>query len=133
MPICFAFGADISSLYSLLSIVTVSLVILPSTLNVKPVSAAFSSSSSISSESLILISFELSGKSISTSVNPSAVTFGIVPVGKSAGSVIALPYGSTYSTLALGSASSVIVILNNKPPGIPVPLPALYVTRIFIF
>ena len=133
MPICFAFGADISILYSLLSIVTVSPVDLLSTLKFKPFTAVFSSSSSISSDSLILISFELFGKSILTSVNSSAVTFGILPVGKSAGSVIALPYGSTYSTLALGSASSVIVILNSKPPGIPVPLPELYVTRIFIF
>ena len=80
-----------------------------------------------------MISSELFGKSISTSVNPSAVTFGIVPVGKSAVSVIALPYGSTYSTLALGSASSVIVMLNSKPPGIPLPLPASYVTRIIMF
>ena len=132
MPICFAFGSDISSLYSLLSIVTVSPVDLLSTLNVKPSAAVFSSSSSISSDSLILISFELFGKSISTSVNSSAVTFGIVPVGKSVFSNF-LPYGSTYSTLALGSASSVIVMLNSKPPGIPVPLPELYVTRIFIF
>ena len=91
VPISFAFGADISSLYSLLSIVTVSPVVLPSTLNVKPFPALCSSSSSISSDDLMLILPEVLGKSISTSVNSGAVTFGIVPVGKSAGSVIGLP------------------------------------------
>ena len=58
------------------------------------------------------------GKSISTSVSSSAVTFGIVSVdaGKSFMSVNVLPYGSTYSTFALDSASSISVILNCSPP-----------------
>ena len=122
MPISFAFGADISSLYSLLSIVTVSPVVLPSTLNVKPFPALCSSSSSISSDDLMLILPEVLGKSISTSVNSSAFTFGIASVadGKSAGSVIALPYGSRYFTSALGSASSFSVISKTNLPAPPV-------------
>ena len=66
----------------------------------------------------MLICSSFFGNSISTSVSSSAVTFGIVSVdaGKSFVSVNFLPYGSTYSTLALGSASSVSEIVNFSPP-----------------
>ena len=81
---------------------------------------------------LMLISFELFGKSISTPVNSSAVTFGIVPVGKSVSSNF-LPYGSTYSTLALGSASSVNVISKTNLPEPPVDVSFSASTRISTF
>ena len=76
----------------------------------------------MSSESLMLICPAVLGKSISTSVSSSAVTFGIVSVdaGKSFMSVNCLPYGSTYSTLTLGSASSLSVISKTNLPAPPV-------------
>ena len=67
----------------------------------------------------MLICPEAFGSAIATPpVNSSAVTFGIVSLadGKSAGSVNSLPYGSTYFTSALDSASSVSVTLNVNPP-----------------